>query len=191
MPAESFRRSSLTGRERDLARIGAAEVPFTTQLSIRSRTPETLGLPTETNTWTELAGSFPREALWLGPDEWLVVGPPNTGTSFHRIARADLGFEDPAAEGIETADALVDVSASRTVIELARDDHHDPRDLLEQGCGLDLHPRSWREGMCAQTLLARIPVILQEREASTRIFVRPSVANYLVDWFVHVADVRT
>jgi sarcosine oxidase subunit gamma len=61
-------------------------------------------------------------------------------------------------------------------------------ELLESGCGLDLHPRAWREGMCAQTLLARGPVLLQERGTASRLFVRPSFAGYLVDWLLAVAE---
>jgi sarcosine oxidase subunit gamma len=44
--------------------------------------------------------------------------------------------------------------------------------------------------MCAQTLLARVPVILQERDLATRVFVRPSFAGYLVDWLLDAAGVR-
>jgi sarcosine oxidase gamma subunit len=42
--------------------------------------------------------------------------------------------------------------------------------------------------MCAQTLLAKIPVLLQEREGATRIFVRPSFAGYLTAWLARVAE---
>jgi sarcosine oxidase subunit gamma len=98
------------------------------------------------------------DALWLGPDEWLVVG--EGGAAF------------------EGADAIVDVSAARAVLELAGDAR---MDLLEQVCTLDLHPSRWRAGMCTQTLLAHVPVILQERKGDTRIYVRPSFANHLVD----------
>jgi sarcosine oxidase subunit gamma len=80
--------------------------------------------------------------------------------------------------------SIVDVSASRAVIELASPDRHD---LLSSGCGLDLHHRAWRDGMCAQTLLARVPVILQERARETLVLVRPSFFDYLVDWFADAA----
>jgi sarcosine oxidase subunit gamma len=46
----------------------------------------------------------------------------------------------------------VDVSASRAVIELAG---AQARAVLAKGCGLDLHPRSFTAGRCAQTVLAR------------------------------------
>jgi len=172
---EVFGRSPLADRGDDLARVGAREVPFLTQLSVRSRTPEALGLPTEPNTWRALDG-VPREALWLGPDEWLVVAPPGSRTTVPRTPLDDRG-----AEGLGAADSVVDVSANRTVIELGSGDDREPRALLEQACGLDVHPRSWRAGMCAQTLFARVPVILQQREVGTRLFVRPSFAGWLVD----------
>jgi sarcosine oxidase, subunit gamma len=160
-------RSPLQLRGDDLARIGASELAFVAQVSIRSRAPEALGLPVEPNTWTALPGA---DTLWLGPDEWLAVGRPGT---------LDDLFGTFASAG-----SIVDVSANRAIVELARDDRFR---LFEQGCSIDLHPRSWREGMCAQTLLARVPVILQERTAATRVFVRPSYANWLVDWLIAVS----
>ena len=188
MTAEVFERPPLADREADLGRIGGREIALATQLSVRSRDPEPLGLPTGPNTWTTLAGSFPREVLWLGLDEWLVVGPPGSASGAHHGIWTAFGFDDPVAEGLRGADSLVDVSANRAAIELVADDAHDTRALLERGCSLDLHPRSWREGMCAQTILARVPVILQERANATRILVRPSFANWLVHWLVDAAS---
>jgi sarcosine oxidase subunit gamma len=75
--------------------------------------------------------------------------------------------------------SIVDVSANRATIELEGPGR---LELLAHGCGLDLHPRSWRSGQCAQTLLARVPVLLQELGDSTRLFVRPSLAGWLLDW---------
>jgi sarcosine oxidase, subunit gamma len=169
---ETFRRSPLHGREADLEKIAGREAAFLEQVSVRTRRPAALVLPVTANTWTSLDGSPEREALWLGPDEWLVVGPPSPSLS------------EPATQGFAGADAVVDVSASRTVVELAGKDRFT---LLEQGCSIDLDPRAWHAGMCAQTLLAHVPVILQEREDATRIFVRPSFTNWLLDWFVAVA----
>ena len=185
--AEVFRRSPLESRAEDLAAIGARELAFLQQVSVRSRAPESLRLPTEPNTWVTLAEPVEREALWLGPDEWLVVGRPGSAAGFSHGAWTRFGFDDPLAATLEGADAIVDVSATRAVLELTDDDLHERRWLLEQGCSIDLHPRSWRAGMCAQTLLAHVPVLLQERGDATRISVRPSFAGWLVDWLVAVA----
>ncbi len=77
--------------------------------------------------------------------------------------------------------SVVDVSANRATLDLEGPNR---RALLEAACGIDLHPRSWSTWSCAQTLLARVPVILQERPDATRVFVRPSFAGYLLDWLV-------
>jgi sarcosine oxidase subunit gamma len=175
---EVLRRSPLAARASDLARLGGREIAFVSQVSLRTRHPGSLGLPTRPNTWTALVGP-PREALWLGPDEWLVVGPPATFTAPGEVASV--------VDGLVRPDSLVDVSASRAIVELRADDRLEPRTLLEHGCSIDLHPRAWRAGMCAQTLLARVPVILQQRDEGTRVFVRPSFADWLVDWLVTVA----
>ena len=120
---------------------------------------------TEPNTTTTWAG---RDVLWLGPDEWLVVGEPRTEGSTQR----DL--EDAMAGDHHS---VVDVSANRIVFDLT-----DGLDLLSGGCGLDLDPRRWRSGMCAQTLFGGAQVILHQLdERTTRVFVRPSFAGYFVD----------
>ncbi len=127
-------------------------------------------LPIEPNT---VAGDpAGRHALWLGPDEWLVVGPPGAEGKIESTLRAALG----GAFG-----AVVDVSANRIVIELAG-----PAALetLESGCSIDLDPRSFGPGRCAQTLLARANVLLHQvsGEPRYRLYVRPSFAPYVRAW---------
>jgi sarcosine oxidase subunit gamma len=169
---EGRRRSPLHGREDDLRILGGHELAFLGQVSLRLADPEeALVLPTAPNTWTSASG---RELLWLGPDEWLVVGDGDA-------AETASWLEATMPDGRRS---IVDVSANRAAIELEGSSR---LELLAQGCGLDLHPRSWRAGRCAQTLLARVPVLLQERERATRVFVRPSFAGWLVDWALVVA----
>jgi sarcosine oxidase, subunit gamma len=164
-------RSPLHGRARELAAVGAAEVAFLAQVDLRAdpalaaRVP--FPLPPEPDAWTAGGG---REALRLGPDQWLVVGAPGSAPAIVAELGGALAGEHHS---------VVDTSANRTVVELAGDGR---LDLLAQGCALDLHPRAWRPGRCAQTLLARVPVLLQEREAATRVFVRASFAAHLAGW---------
>jgi sarcosine oxidase subunit gamma len=160
-------RSPLAHRTADLARIEAVEIAFLAQIDVRCADAEHLGFPTDPNTVT---GDMERGALWLGPDEWLVVGVPGT---------ADAAVADLETELAGTHHAVVDVSANRVVIELRGAGR---LALLASGCALDLDPRGgWVAGVCAQTLFARAQVILQELEGATRIFVRPSFGDYLVD----------
>jgi sarcosine oxidase, subunit gamma len=109
-----------------------------------------------------------RDVLWLGPDEWLVVAEPDAARTITRE------LEDTLAGHHRS---ILDVSANRIVFELT-----DGLDQLAAGCGLDLHPSRWRPGMCAQTLLGKAQVILQQRdERTTRVFVRPSFERYVID----------
>lgn len=159
---------------------GLREVPFLAQIDVRAdprdagvsaRFAAALGfaLPTVPNT---VRGDGDVHALWLGPDEWLVVGPPGAEAGLEAGARAGLG---------DTAGSVVDVSANRTAIELWGPD---ARAALETGCAIDLHPRAFGPDRCAQTLLARAGVILQQlsEEPRYRLLVRPSFAAYLAAW---------
>jgi sarcosine oxidase subunit gamma len=129
------------------------EVELPAQVDVRGE-PRT-GFPVEPNTTAELDG---RLVLWLGPDEWLVLG----GT--------EADYPD--------AQAAVDVSANRVAFELAGPD---AADVLAQGCSLDLDLMA--VGACSQTLLARAQVVLYRPDAETfGILVRPSFATYLRAW---------
>jgi sarcosine oxidase, subunit gamma len=163
--------------------IRLAEVPFLTQLTLRL-TPGTpaaeaagraLGapLPTTPNT-TSAAGDV--EVLWMGPDEWLVVAPVSADGLLEALEQA-VGAEHAT---------VVDVSAQRTAIDVSG---ADARDLLLKGCALDLHPRIFGVGSCAQTLLARAQVVLVARsdEPAYRVFVRASFAEYLAEWLLDAA----
>lgn len=109
-----------------------------------------------------------RDVLWLGPDEWLVVAEPDGATDIQRE------LDDVLSEHHHS---VIDVSANRVVFELS-----DGLETLSSGCGLDLDPSRWRPGMCAQTLFGQAQVILHQRdERTTRVFVRPSLAGYLLE----------
>ncbi|MGZ8565665.1 MAG: sarcosine oxidase subunit gamma [Actinomycetota bacterium] len=162
-------RSPLAGREADLARISAAEVPFLTQVDGRCSegAAARLGFPVEPNTVT---GDMARGVLWLGPDEWLVVAGPGAAPELvAELSEALVGEHH----------SVVDVSANRTVIELRGPGRHE---LLATGCSVDLDPAGgWGPGRCAQTMFGTVPVLLQELDGVTRIFVRPSFAHPVLD----------
>jgi len=121
--------------------------------------------PPVANTATTWNG---RDVLWLGPDEWLVVGETGTEDSIRHELEELIS---------DRHHSVVDVSANRVVFKLT-----DGLDLLSSGCGLDLDPARWRPGMCAQTLFAHAQVIFHQLDdRTTRVFVRPSFADYFVD----------
>ncbi len=107
-------------------------------------------------------------ALWLGPDEWLIVGPADT----------EQALTD-ALQG--AASAIIDVSEGRTVIRLAGPM---ARDVLAMGCPLDLHPTVFSAGQCAQSHIARTTIILHQVDDGPTydIYVERSQADYLWTW---------
>lgn len=161
-------RSPLAERSADLGRIDARELAFLSQVDVRVEpaSAATLGFPTEPNTARTSSG---RDVLWLGPDEWLVVSGPGAAGAIAAELEASL-------DGLHRS--VVGVSANRAVIELAGPSRHD---LLSSACPIDLHPRSWGDGRCAQSVFGAAQVLLHEREGTTRVFVRPSLADYVVD----------
>jgi len=124
-----------------------------------------------------VAATGPLRVLWLGPDEWLVVADGEAPDLLPRLQRAVVGRRA----------AVTDLSSSRTILELSG---AGARGLLAAGCGLDLHPRVFGAGQCAQTLLARVPVILDQLDAAPhyRVLVRRSYAVWLVDWMIDAAE---
>jgi sarcosine oxidase subunit gamma len=111
--------------------------------------------------------------LWLGPDEWLVIGD-GAKELLDEVVGADFA-------------SVVDVSANRTTFVLSA-----PwaRDLLAKGMSIDLHPRVFGEGDCAQTLLARAQVILRQVDdvPTYHVLVRGSFAPYLAAWLADAAS---
>jgi heterotetrameric sarcosine oxidase gamma subunit len=67
--------------------------------------------------------------------------------------------------------------------------------LLRKGCGLDLHPRKFGPGQCAQTVFAKLPVIIDQLGPDRlgvapvyRLFVRRSAAHWLAQWLIDAAE---
>jgi sarcosine oxidase subunit gamma len=162
------------------------ELPFLAQIDLRAdatdaglmaRLTEAIGArpPTEPNI-AVVSDDGTRHVLWLGPDEWLILGEPDTAPDLERAIRAAIG----AGRG-----AVIDVSANRTTLSVSGPR---ARELLAFGCSLDLDERRFKPGRCAQTLLARANVIIvpvgPAVEPAFRVLVRPSFAAYLAAWLV-------
>ena len=158
------------------------EVPFLTQLNLRVD-PEGPAAPlveqalaTALPTGNAAVRSGDVDVFWLGPDEWLVVTAATTPAELQGRIQAAVGSPDVV---------IIDLSAHRTTIELSGER---ARDVLAKGCSLDLH--EFAPGRCAQTLLARAPVLLVPRggeDPTYWLLVRASFATYLADWLLDAA----
>ena len=159
--------------------VQLVERPFLTMVSVRvdpdsagaRRIDEALGAPLPRRVGeTSQAGAH--TVLWLGPEEWLIVSEADAETLVDQL-RAAVG---------DTPAQVLDLSANRTVIELAGPG---ARDVLEKGCPADLHPRSFADGTAITTTLARVPVLLWKVDVALfRILPRASLAQYVAAWLL-------
>ncbi|ETF03710.1 sarcosine oxidase subunit gamma [Advenella kashmirensis W13003] len=111
-------------------------------------------------------------ALWLAPDEWLLRAK--------RLAPDDLASRlEHALSGIFSA--ITDQSSAYCVLHLRGPK---TRELLAKGCPLDLHPRVFGAGRCAQSHYFKTTFLLRcldSTEGGTWEFiVRRSFADYAV-----------
>ncbi|TMD33227.1 MAG: sarcosine oxidase subunit gamma [Chloroflexi bacterium] len=189
-PLESLGDALASAAPSTAGAVALRELPFLAQVDLRCdpsdssvmrRVEAALGgalgtaLPIEPNTVATLGDLA---VLWLGPDEWLIVGSPDAEGALEARLREALG---------DAVGSVVDVSANRTTIEVRGPA---ARELLAAACSVDLHLRAFGPGRCAQTALARAAVILHQTsdEPCYRILVRPSFATYLARWLLDALD---
>ncbi len=136
-------------------------------------------VPTVPNTAT---GKGKKSALWMGPDEWLIVTAPDGGQ------KVLAGLQDKlAAHHV----AVFDVSDSRTIIALSG---KNAREVLIKGCGIDFHPRAFGPDRCAQSTLALAHVMIHQTALNKKtaaptyhLYVHRSFAQYLWAWLEDAA----
>ena len=110
--------------------------------------------------------------LWLGPDAWLLV----SGDA------AKIYATLPIERGL-----LTDVSHGRAVLRISGPH---ARELLAKGCSIDLHPRVFQAGHCAQTSLAHVGVLVHLLNANGELdlYCARSYAQHLWHWLTAAAD---
>ena len=173
--------------ERGAAGVALAEKPFRAIVDLRGNPEDAafldgaqgalgLALPLAPNT-TATQGKA--TALWLGPDEWwIVTAAPGADPA------ADPGTDHAARlrttlSGVHAA--VTEVGESRTCIEVSGPE---ARDLLAKACPLDLHPRRFQPGACAQSHLAKAGGLIHQtsEEPAYDLYVLRSFAEYLWHW---------
>jgi sarcosine oxidase, subunit gamma len=112
--------------------------------------------------------------LWLGPDEWMLLTPPE---------QADAALADTRAALAQVHHQLVAVGDYYTLVEVSR---QRSREALMKLTTLDLHPRAFKAGMVAgamfgrtQATLWQVAVDAAEGGPLFRLIVRWSMADYL------------
>lgn len=115
-------------------------------------------------------------ALWLGPDEWMLVTPPGDEVAAAAAITQAFGGAHHQVTDVSDNYALVSIDGAKAVA------------LLSKLVAIDLHPRAFSPGRCASTLLAKANVHLWRAMADAgdapdaarfRLIVRASHAEYV------------
>lgn len=132
-------------------------------------------LPIAANTFTDSDS----RAYWLGPDEWHIV---TTTPASERVGALEANLDNISA-------ACNDVSGGYVCLELTG---AGAADVLAKGCTLDLHPRVFKPGSCAQTNLAKCAVLIarSSQENTFDLLVRRSFAEYACLWLARASSER-
>jgi len=94
-----------------------------------------------------------RAALWLGPDEWLLLAPSGD----MRAIAVEL---TNALAGIPHS--LVDVSQRQVALQISG---REASAILNSGCPLDLDPEIFRPGACTRTIFHKAQIVLWRKAA--------------------------
>ncbi len=161
------------------------EKPFLGYINLRGRSNNTAFLaatlkvlgcepPTEANTVVE-SGDY--RIYWLGPDEWLVITPAGRQGQLKQDLLAAL-------DGVFAS--VVDNSSGLTTIHVTG---NNAAALLATDCPLDLHPREFMPGQCAQTRIAKTSMTIAPLADGSgfEVIFRRSFADYLLLWLQDAA----
>jgi len=161
------------------------EKPFLGYINLRGRADNTRFLaavlkvlgtepPKTANTVVE-SGAY--RIYWLGPDEWLIVTPAGKQGDLREALQKAL-------DGVFSS--VVDNSSGLTMLHITGDN---AGALLATDCPLDLHPRAFKPGQCAQTRLAKATMTLSPLAGGQgfEVIIRRSFAEYLLLWLKDAA----
>jgi len=175
--SEATRTPALAGREFSGQGVRLAVMPPAHRISLRapdsSAAPlsKALGLtlPRKPKT-SAVKGS--RVALWLGPDEWLVI---------------DDGANDPldACAGVEALHSAVGVSHRNVAISVTGPG---AAATINAGCPQDLSLAAFPVGACSRTILGKSEVVLlRTGEDAFRVECWRSFADYVFTFLTEAA----
>jgi sarcosine oxidase subunit gamma len=163
----------LAGEVRPGAAVDLSLLPPRARFVLRCR-PDSLAaagqafgvtLPSEA---CRAAASASRAALWLGPDEWLLLAAPDDAAAIAQQFSVAL---------TAAPHSLVDVSHRSAAIAV-KGVQAGP--LINHGCALDLAHAAFPLGMCTRTLFEKAEIVLWRTEEHTyHVEIERSFAPYV------------
>ena len=130
---------------------------------------EALGLELPPRACTTVANDRVR-IVWAGPDDWFVIGASGAEADIAGALRSALG---------NTHCAITDVSSGYMIVRVFG---ASARDVLAQGCPLDLHPRVFGPGSAAGSHFFKTSIYLWQvdDQPTFEMLVRRSFFGYFV-----------
>jgi sarcosine oxidase subunit gamma len=146
---------------------GRSIVRLRVRLDGADEAAEALGLPLHSPHWR----SGDPAGHWLGPDQWLLTSDTKAASEIVDHIGAVLAGKLHAATDMSSQNACFSLAGSAA------------RLLLSMGCGIDMHPGTFRPGECVRTRFANVPLfIVAVEEMRFDLYVDRSYAAYFRDW---------
>ena len=116
-----------------------------------------------------------RAALWLGPDEYLLLAPQAEAPGLASTLEEALQGEPHSLVDVSQRQAALEISGSRAA------------DILNSGCPLDLDSAAFPIGMCTRTVFAKAEIVLWRTAGDTfRLEVWCSFTDYVARYLGEV-----
>ncbi len=129
-----------------------------------------IDLPTRPKTSFSAGG---RSALWLGPDEWLLIGPEGDDL----VGSASKAGVVHSATDVSQRNTAIVVSGSKA------------RDAINSACPQDLSLAAFPVGACSRTVLGKIEIVLyRTAQDSFRVECWRSFSAYAFEMLKHGAE---
>ena len=114
------------------------------------------------------AVSGSRAALWLGPDEWLLLAPPDDAAAIVRQFAGALAGAPHSFVDVSHRSAAIAIEGAQAAT------------LINHGCALDLAHAAFPAGMCTRTVFEKAEIILWRVEEHTyHVEIERSFAPYV------------
>ncbi len=131
-------------------------------------------LPTEANTSTT---SDKLTAIWLSPDEWMVVSNELVSKDTNKYELQEMLFNSISKT---TLGAVVDVTDQFVQLELKGENIYE---IFSAGSPFNFNEFKEKKGSTTQTVLNQVDVILHHKDENVvNLFVRRSFAEHLCSW---------
>ena len=175
--------NSVIKNEINQGSISVKEISPVIKINLRGKKREFLAnvgknlnmiLPTEANTSTT---SDKLTAIWLSPDEWMVVSNELVSKDTNKYELQEMLFNSISKT---TLGAVVDVTDQFVQLELKGENIYE---IFSAGSPFNFNEFKEKKGSTTQTILNHVDVILHHKDENVvNLFVRRSFAEHLCSW---------